>query len=140
MIYFAQRKSDGLVKIGMTISLKKRMNTLKCLSGSEVEVLALIVGGRQEESELHARFGHLREDGEWFRAGQELMDHIGSLPVIDDQSERVPLMVEISPDHMRLLEELTKKGKWYKRIAVELAIEALRERMDTLPESRWVSG
>ena len=40
------------------------------------ELLGLMLGEEVLERELHARFGHLRLRGEWFRGAPELLDFI----------------------------------------------------------------
>lgn len=69
-VYFAQRTSDGLIKIGWSRSVNVRMYAVKA------KVIGAIPGGRLVEKVVHDRFVHLREHGEWFRPGEDLLDYI----------------------------------------------------------------
>lgn len=78
-VYFLQRP-DGAVKIGRSINVEKRRNTLQKSAGMTLTILATLPGaGHKTETEYHQRFKHLRMEGEWFSPGQELMDAIAAL-------------------------------------------------------------
>jgi hypothetical protein len=68
-VYFVQ--TGGLIKIGFTASVTRRMNELK-----PERQLALMPGTHRDEHRLHAAFAHLRHDGEWFRAEPDLLAYI----------------------------------------------------------------
>lgn len=74
-VYFAWAPSTGLVKIGFTADVKRRMRQIRPV----VEWLADTSGGRRLEREMHERFSHLRVAGEWFKSDPELMDYIDAL-------------------------------------------------------------
>lgn len=76
MVYFVQRVSGGLIKIGTTTLLSLRVKTLAAECREKVRVLGLMRGNHQEENALHRQFKHLREKGEWFRPADDLMDFI----------------------------------------------------------------
>ncbi len=69
-VYFAQRASDGLIKIGWSRNVKYRMMEVRA------KVIGAIPGERPEEKVLHARFAHLRVEGEWFKPELELVTYI----------------------------------------------------------------
>jgi hypothetical protein len=69
-VYFAQRASDGLIKIGWSRSVKIRMSAV------QAKVIGAVPGERAEEKVLHDRFARLRVHGEWFKPDPELMDYI----------------------------------------------------------------
>lgn len=71
-IYFIRLGS--LVKIGFTTNLAQRLKHLP-----HEEVLAVRTGSMRDEKALHAQFAHLRQHGEWFRQGPDLLHHIESL-------------------------------------------------------------
>ena len=52
VIYFLQRESDGLVKIGTTIKLGNRITALKKRHG-KLRLLGIIEGGRVREKVVH---------------------------------------------------------------------------------------
>ena len=78
MIYFMQPTTGGPVKIGHTADVDARHRQLESHYGQPLAILATIDGGRDEERELHQRFGHLRFGRtEQFRPGSALMAFIG---------------------------------------------------------------
>ncbi|KKB00220.1 GIY-YIG nuclease family protein [Avibacterium paragallinarum] len=62
--YIVFNPKSNLIKIGKSISPKKRIRTLETQAGAHFEVLALIHG--DEESKLHKKFDKYRTIGEWF--------------------------------------------------------------------------
>lgn len=99
MIYFIRNADRSAIKIGTTIHLSTRLQQLAAEHG-ELEVLAVLDGGRDEEHALHHRFDSLRTVGEWFEPGDDLMGFIvaegkpwnGSDPVT-----RKPIRLDVSP-------------------------------------------
>ena len=76
MVYFIQAAENGLIKIGYTDNIKKRMHALKTMSPERLYLMKVIKGAQKQETLLHRRFDHLRSHGEWFRPEQELLDYI----------------------------------------------------------------
>lgn len=87
-VYFAQvRWRDGTlgpIKIGYTKNLPVRMTalwrTLYDRRAPRLLVLLTLPGGKDLEAEYHRRFDHLRIEGEWFEAGDDLLDFTGTMP------------------------------------------------------------
>ncbi len=71
-VYFAQRKTNGLIKIGWSRSVKVRMSAVRA------KVIGAVPGEREVELSLHKRFAHLRVRGEWFKPDDELLVYIQS--------------------------------------------------------------
>lgn len=67
---------QNLIKIGTTIQLKARLTALG-LPG--LQVLATEPGGFELEHQRHRQFAAHRQDGEWFVAGPDLLEHIEQL-------------------------------------------------------------
>lgn len=78
-VYYA-RRADGLIKIGVTYSIKRRLANLKPEHGP-LELLGSHVGGVALEMQMHQKFRRLRVEGEWFEAHPDLLGHIESLEV-----------------------------------------------------------
>ena len=76
VVYAIRAKNSGLVKIGTTRHLSKRIRTIRTSCGSDITVLAIVPGDRSFESEWHAEFAHLRQPGEWFTPARHLLTHI----------------------------------------------------------------
>lgn len=79
MIYFIRGTRSGMVKIGATDSLKRRLGELQTGSPEPLEVLALVEGGADQERMLHERFSDARALGEWFHPHNELLSFIEKL-------------------------------------------------------------
>lgn len=71
--------NNGLIKIGISTNVNKRLAALQTGHGHTLALVASHPGTTTDEAELHQRFTHLRERGEWFRAGDDLLDHLASL-------------------------------------------------------------
>jgi hypothetical protein len=71
IIGFEDTQFDGIVKIGVTKDIKKRLATLQTGCPWRLTVKALVYrpDSFQYEDWLHKHFGQyrMREDGEWFR-------------------------------------------------------------------------
>ncbi len=75
-IYYVQRESDSLIKIGTTANFDDRLLTLKREHGT-LTVLLTHRGSYTRERRLHARFRSLlAEKREWFHPGPELLEWI----------------------------------------------------------------
>lgn len=95
VVYYVQRQSDGLIKIGTSRGLAPRMVTLKREHGPLL-LIAVVAGSHKEETALHRQFKELRAKGEWFRPELPLLEHVYALmkerPLEPDPS-LPPLMV-----------------------------------------------
>jgi hypothetical protein len=76
MIYFIENVTAGMIKIGFTGRLTKRLKALRGTTGENLRVIAVMEGDRRRESLLHWRFKHLQVDLEWFRPGDDLLAYI----------------------------------------------------------------
>lgn len=71
VVYFVQR--ERLIKIGFSVNPVKRAGALNAV------ILATVPGERHVEREMHLRFAHLRQYGEWFEPGPDLLAYINEL-------------------------------------------------------------
>lgn len=69
--YFV-RAGDS-IKIGVSHNFKRRFKGLQAGVARPLEVLAVFLADHVDEYQTHQQFAHLRERGEWFRAGLELL-------------------------------------------------------------------
>lgn len=73
-VYFAQRPSDGLVKIGWSRHLEARKASLQQAHKQVIEFLRVVeTDDREAERWCHDRFAGLRVIGEWFRLHPDMM-------------------------------------------------------------------
>jgi hypothetical protein len=98
IVYYVQRESDRLIKIGTTRAFPKRFASLQREHGPLLFVGAHR-GAFSEEAAAHASFRYLRVAGEWFRPELALLEHI--LKKREGQAVR---MMEGIPPQMDLLE------------------------------------
>lgn len=85
-IYFLHAPSARAIKIGISIDIDKRIQSLRSGSPVSLTLLGTIAGGADEEKEIHNRWAHIRMHGEWFSATSELLDDIDRMidkPVMD---------------------------------------------------------
>jgi hypothetical protein len=77
IVYYFERRSDGAIKIGCTKSYDSRRQTLTRQHGA-LSLIAYERGYYAEEAVRHEQFAHLRLDpvAEWFRPGEDLVDHV----------------------------------------------------------------
>jgi hypothetical protein len=80
MVYFAERASDGAIKIGYTGNVHGRVGALAAECKCRVKLLATIPGTRDTERAMHRRFARAWVKGEWFRPTLGLMRFIRSCP------------------------------------------------------------
>jgi hypothetical protein len=79
-VYFARDGEDGdAVFIGHGASVAGRIQTLQLSTPRTIVLMAVIVGARPEEREIHIRFKNARVRGNWFRLTPELLAFIESL-------------------------------------------------------------
>lgn len=71
LVYFMRRES--LIKIGYSCQVKRRATDLGAA------VLATVPGGPSTEAQMHRRFHELRQHGEWFYPGHQLVGYINEL-------------------------------------------------------------
>lgn len=71
-VYFAVSSLKRMCKIGFTINLYDRINTLETQSGEKLILVGYKEGNQQLETKYHQKFKHLRSIGEWFVLNKEL--------------------------------------------------------------------
>lgn len=76
-VYFVQM--SDFIKIGYTANLKNRMHGFKTSLPLPVDLLASIYGTTKTEKHIHEKFARHREQGEWFRRDNELLDFIEAI-------------------------------------------------------------
>jgi excisionase family DNA binding protein len=66
-VYFVRGRATGLVKIGQTNDVDRRLRALQANSPDALELLGVIRSSEFQEAELHGRFARFRLHNEWFR-------------------------------------------------------------------------
>lgn len=75
VVYFVL-SGDNRIKIGTSANVEKRLEALQTSSATRLSLLLTVPGGVDMETELHRRFKHIRESGEWFKGTPELRSFI----------------------------------------------------------------
>lgn len=75
VVYFVL-SGDNRIKIGTSANVEKILETLQTSSATRLSLLLTVPGGVDMETELHRRFKHIRESGEWFKGTPELRSFI----------------------------------------------------------------
>ena len=83
-VYFITTVGHPFCKIGMADSPWHRRDGMQVGCPLELEIAALVRCDTRDdaaclEGQLHERFAHLRERGEWFRLEGPLSDHLNGL-------------------------------------------------------------
>lgn len=79
VVYFVQSEHGGPVKIGFAEDVARRMVQLQVSRPDKLVLLASMPGSVRDEADMHRRFVHIRERGEWFTDTEELMGFIRSI-------------------------------------------------------------
>ena len=78
-VYFVRNLSNGLIKIGRTTCISKRIKTLQTAVGDGKLIVENVVSTSQIraktlEKNLHVLFADLRKGGEWFDIGHRSIE------------------------------------------------------------------
>lgn len=82
-VYFLHAPTVGLVKIGRSIDMERRLQEIRLLSPVPLELLGVVNGGARRESAYHRKWSRLRQHGEWFTATEELRFQLWSDSISD---------------------------------------------------------
>lgn len=80
-VYFVASLGTGLVKIGHSRDVRRRLGELQTASSAPLLLSAAVPGSRAQERELHHLFADDRARGEWFRPSARLTHFISMLGV-----------------------------------------------------------
>ena len=85
LIYFIQvvlpTGDADLIKIGYTNRLHERMGTYKLHNPYTLNLLAIMPGNREMETEIQDRFCNFNVTGEWYKPEKELLEYIENIKV-----------------------------------------------------------
>ncbi len=79
-VYFIQSVIGGPIKIGISVSISSRIETIQMMCPFILKIIGTIKGvGVETERILHEKFFKSRLHGEWFEPTKELLDYVSSL-------------------------------------------------------------
>lgn len=73
-VYFI--KAGDLVKIGHSVNIKKRLETLQVASPVTLTLIGTMEGNYHLEQKLHLQFARYRVRGEWFELSEPIKEYI----------------------------------------------------------------
>lgn len=92
-VYFI--RSGNFIKIGKANNPHGRLRQLQTGSPRKLELVSVVPGGRNEEKRLHAKYSHLRANGEWFHLSAE-MTELAKYKVDDEVEVRSQVVEALS--------------------------------------------
>lgn len=109
MIYFIQTADNQFVKIGVTEDPIRRMAGLQTSTPYTLKLLAVMPGGREEESAIHLRFRRYAVRGEWFRTAFDVARYaaehgIRTTAYRHSENRRARCFADLVPKEPRLLD------------------------------------
>lgn len=80
-VYFITRRNDpdGLVKIGVSSNVERRVYSMTTANPEGFDILATVDGGKETEAYLHERFADDRIIREWFKPSDALMKLVAEI-------------------------------------------------------------
>jgi hypothetical protein len=125
LVYYARRESDS-IKIGTSRTIASRWTTLRQEHGPLI-LMAAHRGAHREEHMIHDRFAALRVEGEWFRPGLPLIEHILKARKVTDlrATEELPPLLD-----------LLELGRMFRRLKREAKTAFPRDGVQSRPP-RW---
>lgn len=109
IVYYLRRRSDGIVKIGTTKRRAIRFGDLAKEHG-ELDLLLSHAGDLEREHRIHAQFGYLRVQGEWFRPEHELMRWIRA-GRSQPENAAAPIKGTVSPSYLRKMRPMVPMAR-----------------------------
>ena len=76
LTYFIRARGLGDIKIGKSKQVKVRLRGLYTAASRGLDLVACYPAPGNHEKELKDEFAHLRLCGEWYRAKDDLLDHL----------------------------------------------------------------
>jgi len=105
-VYFV-RASNGLIKIGFTRNVKRRLNAMATDASGALEIIGVMRGSRRTEERVQGMFMHLQTHGEWHRPGLDLLSFIAHRAKPWDDGNQHQLMFEdLKREYDRAMPEL----------------------------------
>jgi hypothetical protein len=75
-VYFVESGDGGPIKIGWTQDVERRIAELQTANAHPLRLIGQVPGTMRDETAMHARFGHLRMEAEWFRNSPEIHEFL----------------------------------------------------------------
>lgn len=100
-VYFIEclERPDFGIKIGFSYDIDARLASIARNMNCTIVVLAVVRGNERAEANLHSRFAHARNEGEWFHPIPEIREYISSLEDIGFPATVSPKRQKQPPEH-----------------------------------------
>lgn len=106
-IYFLLAPDLNLVKIGFSNYVPQRISDIQYMSPARLDLLGCIPGTMADEAEMHRKYAHLRQHGEWFQFTPALSDEINYRCMIATWNAMPP---ESRLEAMELMKQSAARG------------------------------
>jgi len=133
-VYIIHCKDLSTIKIGYSDNPFARLSQLQMGNSSELSIVSVFKGGRQEEAELHERFELSSVRGEWFSVDDNLVSDLTNYQaqkVAQDLRSNFELLPSASEVANKAIEVIDQFRKNITEIFVEIIVQLSK----TLPES-----
>ena len=125
IVYFIQRESDGMIKIGLTSQLSVRMYKLRAHHG-DISVLGVVDGGYLNERRLHEEFSEDNLHGEWFHPSERLLLYIDE-NTREPQDDKIQITAVIRRDLCAWLDNEAGKTNMSRAKFIEMLLKEHRK-------------
>ena len=107
VVYFIQRDSDNLVKIGFTKNLQSRLHAHKKEHG-HLSLLGIVKGARFREKLLHIAFHDARITGKWFTLTPELKAFIDEYATLQQQQIEARMVLTVTAEQKQKFRDVAR--------------------------------
>lgn len=89
VVYFVRGRESRLIKIGRATNFAGRLSAIRSQSPELIEALGVIEtdDAKKLEAEIHLRFAHLRQRGEWFADDQAIHQFMAENTVLSGHED-----------------------------------------------------
>ncbi len=132
-VYIIHCKDLATIKIGYSDNPFARLSQLQMGNSSELSVVSVFKGGREEESELHERFELNGVRGEWFSVDDSLVSEL-----VNYQAQKVSKDlgsdVECLSPNSEILDKAIEAIDRFRKNTTEIFVEIMQKLSEGLPE------
>ena len=99
-VYFLLAPSVGMVKIGRSIDIERRLQEIRLICPVPLDLLGYVPGSWDVETQYHRDWSSLRRHGEWFEAAPTLLAKLQSDVIVAAWNRACPEAREIARDQI----------------------------------------
>lgn len=131
VVYFVGTDDRKYIKIGFSARLSERLVTLSYAPSphgrKNNKLIGYLRGDRRRERQMHAKFAHLRCEGEWFRNEGALAKFISQAPLNSNVPKRQVRSIQVSRPIAQRMKQYAKNQGFFLSAVWERAAALLLE-------------